>query len=68
MSELHAELPSQQPSLRDQFAMAALPSIIDIVGISNSEDIVDEAYRLADMMLSAKQCFENGGQDGTENP
>jgi len=47
-------------SLRDQFAMAALPAFIDRVGRESSrlrtvEDVAKSAYEIADAMLAARK-------------
>jgi type IV secretory pathway VirB10-like protein len=47
-----------QMDLRDQFAMAALPSLLDEVTVRKPDEVAVCAYRLADAMLAerAKNC------------
>ena len=50
-------------TLRDQFAASALAALIGR-SFSQNDDMegnVDRAYLYADMMLSAKEAFEDGG-------
>lgn len=42
-------------SMRDQFAMAALPAVMDKVGGFNPTLHAEDAYRVADAMLEARK-------------
>ena len=63
ISELEAEivrLKEAQPTLRDQFAMAALNRLIPIVPLGSTiSDIADEAYAYADAMMEARDDNQN---------
>ena len=55
ISELEAEiarLKAAQPTLRDQFAMAALATI----GAMISDDMAECAYEIADAMMEARNA------------
>lgn len=43
------------PTMRDQFAMAALPAVMDKVGGFNPTLHAEDAYRVADAMLEARK-------------
>lgn len=61
ISELEAEiarLKEAQPTLRDQFAMAALPPIMGKVGIG-SDSWAKHAYDIADAMLQARRTKDD---------
>ena len=45
----------QYASLRDQFAMAALPLVVQGMVISRPEDVAKMAYEVADAMLAARK-------------
>ena len=50
-------------TLRDQFAASALAALIGRTFKQDysMEEVVDQAYEYADLMLSAKEAFEDGG-------
>ena len=45
----------QKTTLRDQFAMAALPAVMDKVGGFHPTLHAEDAYRVADAMLEARK-------------
>ena len=49
-----ARLRDERPTIRDQFAMAALPSI----GAFSSERKVEIAYEIADLMMAERRKKE----------
>ena len=42
--------------MRDQFAMAALPGVINRVSRLATESIADDCYKIADAMLKAREA------------
>ena len=60
ISELEAEivrLKEAQPTLRDQFAMAALTGIIPLVKKDDDmADVAKEAYHYADFMMEVRNA------------
>ncbi len=55
--------PAEGPTLRDQFAMAALPAVISempTVSAMNTKAVCSWAYELADAMLSARAARAAG--------
>ena len=58
-SELQRQL-DDRPSLRDQFAMAAITGLISLGKTDVIEELAQDAYRIADAMLVARD-------DSTEN-
>jgi hypothetical protein len=66
MSERHAKLQPEYPHFHDQFAIAALPAIIAIVGMSHKDDAAFAAYEFADAMMEARKIYEE--DNGTEKP
>lgn len=45
----------QYASLRDQFAMAALPLVVQAMITSNAKDVAMMAYEVADAMVEARK-------------
>jgi hypothetical protein len=45
---------SNEPTLRDKFAMAALPALSDIPA-KNLREVADFAYQLADAMMARRR-------------
>ena len=46
---------TDQPTLRDRFAMAALPTMLRMMFEDNPTDIAKDAYQMADAMLEARK-------------
>jgi hypothetical protein len=51
----HAAWKESQSGLRDQFAMAALPAVMDKVGGFRPMVHAEDAYHMADAMLEARK-------------
>lgn len=51
-----ARLKEAQPTLRDQFAMAALPAVMNKVGGFNPKIHAADAYEIADAMMEARNA------------
>ena len=45
----------EMATLRDQFAMAALPLVVQAMIVSDANDVARMAYEVADAMLAARK-------------
>lgn len=52
----------EQPTLRDQFAMAALSAIIMNKGIQTAEIAAETAYQVADAMIQVRMDSKRSGE------
>lgn len=55
-TKTHAEQVAKTSTitLRDQFALAALPAVIEKFGLANAKDLATEVWYIADVMLTAR--------------
>lgn len=51
-------LPTERASVRDMFAMVALPTMMNRYGMDDPAFVAEQAYRVADWMMQAR-CFKD---------